>query len=155
MKARRVPPPNPEHLKFLKAYDPVITELVIATRALVLELAPESIELIYDAYSAVSAGYSFTGRQRDSFVYIAAYAKGVNLGFWYGRMLPDPDGLMEGTGKQSRHVKIRSKADVTRPALRTLLRAAIDLAERPEGEAPAEKSVVRAVYAKRRRPGVP
>ncbi|HKA01875.1 MAG TPA: hypothetical protein VKE70_35435, partial [Candidatus Solibacter sp.] len=79
MKARRVPPPNPEHLKFLQAYDPTITELVVATRALVLELAPDSVELIYDAFSAVSAGYSFTGRQRDSFVYIAAYAKGVNL----------------------------------------------------------------------------
>src|SRR5262249_33265744 len=79
MKARRVPPPNPEHLKFLQAYDLAITELVVATRALVLELAPDSVELIYDAFSAVSAGYSFTGRQRDYFVYIAAYAKGVNL----------------------------------------------------------------------------
>jgi hypothetical protein len=155
MKARRTPPPNPEHLKFLQAYDPAITELVLATRALVLELAPESIELIYDAYSAVSAGYSFTGRQRDSFVYIAAYAKGVNLGFWYGTLLPDPDGLLEGTGQQSRHVKIRDKMDIARRALRMLLRAAIDIAERPDGKAPAEKSVVRAVYAKRRRPGVP
>jgi len=54
-----------------------------------------------------------------------------------------------------RHVKIRDKSDIARPALRTLLRAAIDIAERPDGEAPAEKSVVRAVYAKRRRPGVP
>ncbi|HJZ97223.1 MAG TPA: hypothetical protein VKE70_12010 [Candidatus Solibacter sp.] len=76
------------------------------------------------------------------------------LGFWYGTLLPDPKSLLEGTGKQSRHVKIRDQSDIARPALRTLLRAAIDIAERPDGEAPAEKSVVRAVYAKRRGPGV-
>ena len=54
-------PLTPEHREFLKAYDPAITKLVTAARKLVLEEAPESIELIYDAYSAVSAGYTFTG----------------------------------------------------------------------------------------------
>jgi len=146
-------PLTAEHRKFLQPYGPAITRLVAAARKIVLEEAPESIELIYDAYSAVSAGYSFTGRPTDSFVYVAAYPKGVNIGFWAASMLPDPSHLLEGTGKHSRHVKIRDAADLERPALRELIRAAIEIAERPDGAPPKTKSVVRAVYARKRRPG--
>ena len=145
-------PMTAQHRAFLKPYGPAIIKLVSAAREIVLEEAPESIELIYDAYSAVSAGYSFTGRPTDSFVYVAAYPKGVNIGFWMGTMLPDPGHLLEGTGKQCRHVKIRDAADLERPALRELIRAAIEIAERPEGAAPKTKSVVRAIYARKRRP---
>jgi hypothetical protein len=152
MKRRRVPPPNPEHLAFLKPYGPAVTDLVIAARRIVLEEAPDAVELVYDAYSAVSVGYSFTGRPGDSFVYVAAYAKGVNIGFWAGTSLPDPDGLLEGTGKVSRHVKIRAASDLERPGLRALIRAAIEIAERPESDGPKPKSVVRAIYARKRRP---
>jgi hypothetical protein len=152
MKRRRVPPPNPEHLAFLKPYGAGVTDLVIAARRLVLEEAPEALELIYDAYSAVSAGYSFTGRTSDSFIYVAAYEKGVNIGFWAGALLPDPDGLLEGTAKQARHVKIRTASDVDRPGVLALIRSAIEIAERPEGTAPKPQSVVRAIYARKRRP---
>jgi hypothetical protein len=149
---RRVPPLTPEHRAFLKPYAPAIIELVTASRKLVLQEAPDAVELIYDAYSAVSAGYSFTGRPSDSFVYVAAYPKGVNIGFWAGTLLPDPNHLLEGTGKQSRHVKIRALPDVERPALRYLIRAAIDIAERPVSRASQPASVVRAVYPRKRRP---
>jgi hypothetical protein len=151
--ARRVPPPKPEHLAFLRPYGPEITQLVVAVRKQVLEEAGGAVELIYDAYSAVSAGYSFTGRPSDSFVYVAAYAKGVNLGFWDGTSLDDPAGLLEGTGKRSRHVKIRSLADLDRPAVRALIRAAVAEAERPESSPPKPESIVRAIYPRRRRPG--
>ena|SRR5436305_9237710 len=150
---RRIPPPNPEHLAFLKPYGPAVTALVVAVRKVVLEESPGAVELIYDAYSAVSAGYSFTGRPSDCFIYVAAYAKGVNLGFWDGVSLPDPDGLLEGAGKRGRHVKIRELADLQRPGVRALIQAAVEIAERPEATPPKAASVVRAVYARRRRPG--
>jgi hypothetical protein len=152
MTRHRVPTPNPEHLAFLKPYGRAITDLVVAARRIVLEEAPGAVELVYDAYSAVSAGYSFTGRPSDSFVYVAAYTKGVNIGFWAGTSLPDPDGLLEGTGKVSRHVKIRAASDLERPGLRSLIRSAIEIAERPESDAPKPTSVVRAIYARKRRP---
>ncbi|HXK01432.1 MAG TPA: DUF1801 domain-containing protein [Verrucomicrobiae bacterium] len=155
MKSSRVPPPKPEHLSFLKPYGREVTKLVLAARELVLKEAPAAVELIYDAYSAVSSGYSFTGRPSDSFVYVAAYAKGVNLGFWDALNLPDPEGLLEGTGKRSRHVKIRALADLERPALRALVEAAIALAERPDSAAPKPESIVRAIYPRRRRPAGP
>jgi hypothetical protein len=150
---RRVPPPKPEHLVFLKPYGSAVTRLVIAVRKQVLEEAAGAVELIYDAYSAVSAGYSFTGRPSDCCIYVAAYAKGVNLGFWDGVSLPDPERLLEGTGKRCRHVKIRALADLERPAVRALIQAAVALAERPESTPPKPQSIVRAIYPRRRRPG--
>jgi hypothetical protein len=42
----------------------------------------------------------------------------------YGADLSDPDGLLEGTGKKLRHIKLRSLEDLQQPAVRTLLEAA-------------------------------
>lgn len=148
---RRVLPPQPEYIKFLSPFGDRITELALATRRLVLEEAPDATELIYDAYSAVATGYSFTGRPSDAFIHIAAYAKRVNLGFNFGIMLEDPEGLLEGTGRWARHIPISEPSDLKRPAVRALARKAISRAERPEVQSKA-KSVVRAIYARKRRP---
>ena len=150
---RQVPPPRREYLEFLSAYEPGITALALAVRSLVLAEAPGAMELIYDAYNAVATGYSFTGRPSDAFVHIAAYAHWVNLGFNRGAELDDPDGVLQGSGRQVRHIRISEPADLRKPAVRSFVRAAIAHARRPEGNtAAAGTSVVRAVYAKRRRP---
>ena len=150
---RKVPPPNPDYLKFLSAYEPRITDLALLVRGLVLEEAPQAIELLYDAYNAVAAGYSFTGRPSDAFIHIAAYAQWVNLGFHRGSELDDPHGLLQGSGRWVRHLRIASPADLDRPEVRAFVKAAAARAKRPEGEMEsAAKSVVRAVYPTRRRP---
>lgn len=151
-----IPPPNPDHLRFLAAYEKRVVDLAIATRRLVLEEAPGAIELIYDAYSAVSAGYSFTGRPSDSFVYVAAYARRVNLGFWWGALMKDPGGLLQGAGNQTRHIPIDELTDLRKPGVRALVKQAIKMAERPAPgvklKLPPGASIVKAVYARRRRP---
>lgn len=59
-------------------------------------------------------------------LYLADYSRHVNLGFYRGADLADPDGLLEGTGKSLRHVKLRSEADLT-PKLAKLVKAAAKL----------------------------
>ena len=145
-------PPLPEYLAFLDPYGPAIIKLALATRKLVLQEAPDAVELIYDAYSAVSAGYSFTGRPSETFIYVAAYTKRVNLGFYWGATMPDPAGLLRGAGKQSRHVPIEKVSDLENPALVKLIRVAIAEAERPAHGAPEAVSSVRAIYPRKRRP---
>ena len=49
----------------------------------------------------------------------------VTLGIARAADLPDPAGLLEGSGKVHRHVKLRSAAEVDRPELRALMEAAI------------------------------
>src|SRR5262245_46609255 len=115
--------PLPEYLEFLSPYDPGIVQLALATRALVLEEAPDAIELLYDAYNAVASGYSFTGRPSEAFVHIAVYAKWVNVGFNRGSELDDPRRLLQGEGRWVRHIRIAEPRDIDRPHLREFVRA--------------------------------
>ena len=50
----------------------------------------------------------------------------VSLGFTHGVSLPDPTHLLEGTGKNLRHVKLKKVEDVANPAVRKLLEAALE-----------------------------
>lgn len=49
----------------------------------------------------------------------------VNFIFSHGVNLPDPQGLLTGTGKRARHVKIMTATDIERLSLRALLEAAL------------------------------
>ena len=60
----------------------------------------------------------------DGYAYILSHAAWVNLGFFKGAELPDPEALLEGTGARMRHVKIRSLDGAQRPAIRALVTAA-------------------------------
>lgn len=133
-------------------YDRSIAELMLGLRALVLTEAPDAIEAIYDAYSAVAVGYSFTGRFSDSFVHIATYTKHVNLGFNRGALLADPHKVLAGTGKAIRHIKIASPGDLERPFLTEYIRAAIAQVPAAQPDAKSKKSVVRGNYPVKRRP---
>ncbi|MBI4902261.1 MAG: DUF1801 domain-containing protein [Acidobacteria bacterium] len=145
--------PDPRLLEFLAAYDPPIGELALALRAVILEEAPEAVESIYDAYSAVAVGYSFTGKFGDGFLHIASYAKHVNLGFNNGATMADPNNVLVGKGSRIRHVKFVPGGVVETPWLRRYVRAAIESAGgRPDGAAPVAKSEVRGDYPVKRRP---
>jgi hypothetical protein len=153
-------PPPKELIKFLKPYDPAIRKLALAIRQLVLEELAPCYENIYDAYSAVALGYGSSDRLRDGICHIAVYSKHVNLGFNFGATLADPQGILEGSGKQIRHISIKTPADLARPELRSYLRRACQMVlddARKLGEPPPQRpqgviSVVKAIYPKKRRP---
>ena len=151
----RVAPPNPEYLKFLSPFETRIRELALTTRELVLVEAPNSTELIYDAYNAVATGYSFTGRPSDAFIHIAVYAHWVNLGFNRGSELEDPQGALQGNGHWIRHIRIADPRDLENPTVRAFVKAAVSRAVQVGKRPTTSKSVVRAVYPKRRRPLIP
>ncbi|MFO1350952.1 MAG: DUF1801 domain-containing protein [Gammaproteobacteria bacterium] len=69
-----------------------------------------------------------------AFAYIHAFKARVNVGFFRDAELADPNGLLAGTGKSMRHVKLRPGLPADHAALRRLIRAAyIDIAD---GKAP-------------------
>lgn len=59
-----------------------------------------------------------------AFAYVNAYKAHVNVGFFFGALLPDPAGLLEGSGKRGRHVKLRPGQPVDAAALARLVEAA-------------------------------
>src|SRR5438128_7966996 len=101
-------------IKFLRPYDPQVQELALKLRALVLEEMAPCYENIYDAYSAVAIGYGTSDRLRDGIFHIAVYSKAVNLGFNDGATLPDPKGILLGSGNRIRYITIKTPADIKR-----------------------------------------
>ena len=59
-----------------------------------------------------------------AFGYVNAFSAHVNVGFFFGAALDDPAGLLEGTGKRMRHVKLRPGQYVDAAALSKLIAAA-------------------------------
>jgi hypothetical protein len=58
------------------------------------------------------------------FAYVNVFSSHVNVGFFQGAGLPDPDGMLQGTGKFMRHVKLRPGTPVDVEALRRLIQVA-------------------------------
>lgn len=55
---------------------------------------------------------------------LMAYPEHVNLQFFQGASLADPEGLLEGTGTAMRHAKLRAAREVRTPAIKALVRHA-------------------------------
>lgn len=69
-----------------------------------------------------------------AFAYVNTFASHVNVGFFYGVALKDPAGLLEGTGKRMRHVKLRPGIEINSAALTALIRASyLDMKTRASG----------------------
>ena len=74
------------------------------------------------------------------FAYVNAFREHVNVGFFRGAELADPKGLLEGTGKYMRHVKLRPDRDVDAEALTGLIESAYtDIKRRLETEQPPRR----------------
>jgi hypothetical protein len=58
------------------------------------------------------------------FGYVNSFKSHVNVGFFYGAMLEDPAGLLEGSGKRMRHVKLSPGRQLNATALGDLIDAA-------------------------------
>lgn len=82
-------------------------------------------ELLHDGHPTACVGEA-------AFGYVNAFTAHVNVGFFLGFELPDPSGLLEGTGKFMRHVKLRPGCEVDASALRKLIETAyLDMKGRP------------------------
>lgn len=64
---------------------------------------------------------------KDLVCVVGSFAHHVGVEFWRGASLPDRYGLLEGTGKNLRHVKLRSLAEARSPRFTALVRAAVRL----------------------------
>ena len=114
---------NAEVEQFLAPFAPEIRDLAWKVRALVLEVFPDGIEQL-DA-PAKLIGYGFDRTYKGLVCGITLHKAHVNLMFAQGTELHDPAGLLTGTGKRARHVKVQQPGEVDRPEVRALLEAAV------------------------------
>lgn len=107
-------------VRILKTRGPEVRALAQALRAFVRRQVPGVIESI-NPWGIPTFNY------HGELAYFMVHAAHVTFGFQRGAALPDPQGLLEGTGKSMRHVKIRTLEDLERPGLRELVKSAARL----------------------------
>jgi hypothetical protein len=108
----------------LRDVEEPLRAIALRLRELILDVDPDTTEQPRPGDNALSYGVG-PQKMKEGYAYIAPQRGYVNLGFYQGASLPDPAGLLEGTGKSLRHVKIRSLEDAGRPELRQLIAAAV------------------------------
>jgi hypothetical protein len=78
-----------------------------------------------------------------AFAYVNAFSNHANVGFFNGSSLPDPAGLLEGTGKRMRHVKLGPGGCVDEKALARLITKSYDDVRRRLASQPTIRPVLR------------
>src|SRR5580765_3840507 len=122
----KISPDAEEQLKgFIDKFEPKHQALIRAVRKAMRKRLPTANELVYDNYNFFVIGYSPTERPGDSIFSIAARANGVGLCFIYGASVPDPKGLLLGSGSQTRFIRLESASRLSHPDVDALMKAAI------------------------------
>ena len=110
---------------FIAKFEPKNQALICTARKALRKRFPTANELAYDNYNFFALGYCSTERPADCVVSIAAAANGVGLSFYWGATLPDPHGILLGSGNQNRFIRLESVKVLARPEVLELIAAMV------------------------------
>ncbi|MCZ8091787.1 DUF1801 domain-containing protein [Flavobacterium sp.] len=122
-------PIHPDFQFLLEFKDQEIIDLFTDLREYILELYPDSNELVYHTH-ALTAVFSISDKLSDAFCMLPIYTNHLNLGFNKGTLLKDPNKLLTGTGNLIRHVDVKKTSDYRNPKVKALIQEAIDFANK-------------------------
>ena len=111
-------------LKRDPAVDIWLTEGPLELRSIAQQWFARMRQCGEDVRELLHDGCPVAGVKDAPFGYVNAFKNHVNVGFFHGAALDDPAGLLEGSGKRMRHVKLRPDVDSDTGALRDLIAAA-------------------------------
>jgi len=136
---------------FLAKYDPAIAKEARAARGILRKAMPTAVELVYDNYNALVFAFATTEKASDIVLSIALYPRWITLFFLHGKTLDDPEGLLEGAGKEIRGVRLEGGAkDLEKRAVKALVRQALTQAKVPLPKTGKGATIVKSVSKKQR-----
>jgi hypothetical protein len=120
-------PIHPDFLFLLELKEKKIIELFKDLREFILEIYPDSNELVYHTH-ALTTVFSISDKLSDAFCMLPIYTNHMNLGFNKGTLLKDPHKLLTGTGNLIRHIPVDTKSDYRNKKVKDLIKSAVDFA---------------------------
>jgi len=109
------------------AYNKEVDEYISTAPSPKREIMTELRKLIHESVPGVMEEFKWSRpifKAQKDFAYFVATKNTVNLGFYTTEGFGDPDGILEGTGKSMRHVKLRDLPDIKHEIFKGWLRAA-------------------------------
>lgn len=110
--------------ELLAGVEPRLATIARRLRAIIRDVDISTVETVRLGDNAATYGVG-PRKMTDGYAYIMPMRGYINLGFYQGAVLADPEQLLEGTGKALRHLKLRSLADANRPPVRALVAKAL------------------------------
>ena len=142
--------PEEQLAGFIAKYTPEIGALAHSALAKMRTRLPGAIELVYDNYNALAIGFGPTERTSDAIFSIALYPRWVSLFFFPGVDLPDPEKLLKGNGKVTRHIVLKDAADLDKPAIKALMKHALERSDKPLNKTSPGRIIIKSISAKQR-----
>ena len=102
---------------------PSVEALARRAQDLIQEVMPNVVIVSWPKQNIIGYGVG-PKKMSEQFCYIAVFKARINLGFYYGADLADPENLLEGSGQAMRHIKISALEQLENPALLELVTAA-------------------------------
>lgn len=110
--------------ELLDGVDEQLCKIASELKLLILNVDPDAVEVVRLGDNAATYGVG-PKKMSEGYCYIMPHKKWVNLGFYKGASLEDPDELLEGSGKQLRHIKVKDFEMATHPAVRKMVEKAV------------------------------
>ena len=108
---------------FLSLHDEIVITNTIKLREIIFANLPDITEQL--DIPAKMIAYCYGQKYTELICVLIPSKKGLKLGFNRGVELPDPKGLLKGTGKISRYVEIKSSSDIDTLSISALLISAL------------------------------
>lgn len=135
---------------FIAKFTPEMAELIRAARAKMRKRLPRALELVYDNFNFFVIGYGPNAKAGDAILSLAAQAKGLTLCFLQGAGLPDPQGILRGSGNVVRNIRLENAAVLDRPEVRALIDEALERAKTPLGDESRHTVIIKSISTKQR-----
>jgi hypothetical protein len=119
----RQPSPNAHLSAFLSRFPPEIVALVKRCLPKLRSAFPGSYELVYEYSNSLVVAFGMSDRGYEAIVAIAIFPRWVRL--YFDKSLPDPKGLLEGSGGKVRSVALKAASDLEHGDIQALIKAAI------------------------------
>ena len=113
-------PIHPQFLFLLDLKEKKIIELFKDMREFILEIHPDSNELLYHTH-ALTTVFSISDKLSDAFCMLPIYTNHLNLGFNKGTLINDPHKLLKGTGNLIRHIPMDAAKDYRNKKVKDLI----------------------------------
>jgi len=132
-------------------FAPTHQRLVGAMRRSLRKRLPTAHEVVYEYRDCFVISFSPSGHGYEGVLAIRGSANGVKLYFNRGKELPDPEKLLQGSGRQTRSIQMEGASPLTRPAVACLIEEAIARNRVPFAPTGRGLVVIRSGAAKQRR----
>lgn len=141
--------------QFFLPFNNDIANLGQQLRKHIMQETKPTVELVGDSTVSLNIGYGFTEKAWDCYCAIIIYSKHINISFPSGASLSDPQGILHGTGKRIRHIKIKDFKDIETQAAKNLLlearEKALALVDENSLEKASVKTIVRQISGTKKR----